>query len=197
MDILSGQPDRLAAAEETLAGCRAFDLPRNRKNQLLQIGSLQALLHKTGGDHDLALDTLRETVLLGQSGGALRYFVDTGPGLVPLLRELHNQGIATAYVGRILAAFDETVVSKPSVPDGQEKAAVSLSPAASDLMGELTNREMEVLLLLAERLTNKEIAQRLTITPRTVKKYTLNLYRKMGVNSRRQAVVRARDLGIL
>jgi LuxR family maltose regulon positive regulatory protein len=61
----------------------------------------------------------------------------------------------------------------------------------------LSNRELDVLLLLGERLTNKEIAERLYISPITVKTHTANIYRKLKVNSRRQAVARALQLGLL
>ncbi len=66
-----------------------------------------------------------------------------------------------------------------------------------DLIETLTNREMDVLLLLADRLTNKEIAQQLGISTETVKQHTINLYRKLHVNNRRRAVAQARDSGIL
>jgi ATP/maltotriose-dependent transcriptional regulator MalT len=65
------------------------------------------------------------------------------------------------------------------------------------ILERLSNREIDVLLLLAERLSNKEIAERFFVSPDTVKKHTINIYRKLGVNDRRQAVVTARTLGIL
>ena len=61
----------------------------------------------------------------------------------------------------------------------------------------LSNREIDVLNLLAERLTNKEISHRLFVSPETVKKHNFNIYRKLGVNDRRQAVAAARKLGVL
>ena len=61
----------------------------------------------------------------------------------------------------------------------------------------LTNREMEVLVSLAQRLTNKEIAQKLGISVATVKRHNVNIYQKMGVGNRRQAIVQARKLGLL
>jgi LuxR family maltose regulon positive regulatory protein len=67
----------------------------------------------------------------------------------------------------------------------------------SPLADPLTGRELEILDLLAQRLSNKEIAAQLVISPRTVKRHTLNIYNKLEVNSRLQAVKKASDLGIL
>jgi LuxR family maltose regulon positive regulatory protein len=61
----------------------------------------------------------------------------------------------------------------------------------------LTNREFEVLSLLAQRLRNKEIAEKLFISPETVKRHTINVYGKLNVHSRREAVDKANALGIL
>ena len=65
------------------------------------------------------------------------------------------------------------------------------------MAGLLTNREVDVLLLLEQRLTNKEIAARLMISPRTVQKHTINLYEKLHAGNRREAIARARALGLL
>ena len=88
------------------------------------------------------------------------------------------------YCAQILAAFPET----------QPKPGMSQTRALEE---PLTSREMEILELLRERLTNKEIANRLVISPGTVKGHTINIYQKLSVNGRRQAVAKAVDLGIL
>jgi LuxR family maltose regulon positive regulatory protein len=99
--------------------------------------------------------------------------------------------VAPDYVRKILQTFpaDRQVetVSRPR----------AVSPEAAALIANLTNREMEVLLLLGERLSNKEISANLYISPGTVKKHTINLYAKMGVKNRRQAVSRAREIGLI
>ena len=64
-------------------------------------------------------------------------------------------------------------------------------------MTELTFRELEILLLLAERLSNKEIASQLTISPRTVQKHTINIYQKLDVKNRREAAQKAHQLGVV
>jgi LuxR family maltose regulon positive regulatory protein len=159
------------------------------KRQLLRIGGLQTLLHHARGEHELALQALREAVLLGVPGGTLRVFVDLGTGLVPYLKTLRDQGTAIDYINRILAAYRPGEVCEP--------VAAPPLPAPVPLLADLTNREMDVLLLLAQRLTNKEIAAELHISPLTVKKHAISLYQKLHVENRRQAAARAREAGII
>ena len=97
--------------------------------------------------------------------------------------------IAPDYARRLLAAFP---VAEP------EQAVPPRTRASSDEMVEpLSERELEVLELIAEGLTNREIASRLFLSLNTVKAHTRNIYGKLGVRSRTQAVARARTLGIL
>jgi LuxR family maltose regulon positive regulatory protein len=193
--IISGKKDRLAVAERILSDSRAFALSRNNKRQLIQIDILLALLYEQRGDRQRALDSLSKGVLLGEPGGALRYFVDLGLELIPLLQKLQDQGTAPAYIQNILNAYDKPELMESVLP--ADEANRTLSPEAVFIMGELTNREMEVLHLLGQRLTNKEIAKKLHVSPNTVKKYSINVYSKLEVDNRRQAVARAVDLGII
>jgi LuxR family maltose regulon positive regulatory protein len=105
--------------------------------------------------------------------------------MAALLKAAASRGIAPAYVRRLLAALE------PPSP-----ATVDEAPP-QPLVEPLTGRELEVLALLAEGLTNREIARRLVISLPTVKSHTRNIYGKLGVHSRRQAVTRARTLDIL
>ena len=109
-----------------------------------------------------------------------------------MLLRLAGQGFGAETVRRILAAF----------PESQEKIATgdpgSQSRAANTRLVEpLTDRELDVLALLRERLSNKDIASQLGLSTTTVKRYTVNLYDKLGVNKRWDAVVKAEALGIL
>ncbi|MCB9423163.1 MAG: response regulator transcription factor, partial [Ardenticatenaceae bacterium] len=116
-------------------------------------------------------------------------FVDEGPAVARLLYEVLSHGIATDYVRQLLAAF----------PVSEPEPTVLLQPESSefDWIEPLSDRELEVLELIADGLTNQEIATQLFLALNTVKAHTRNIYSKLGVNSRIQAVARARDLGIL
>ena len=106
-----------------------------------------------------------------------------------LLYEALSRGIAPDYVQRLLAAFpteeqENTFALKSQDPD-------------SEWIEPLSERETEVLGLIAEGLTNPEISSRLYVSINTVKAHTRNIYSKMGVNNRTHAVAKARTLGIL
>lgn len=150
---------------------------------------LQALAHQAGGEIDLALRRLERALASARPEGHTRVFLDEGPGMARLLREALKRGIAPAYVRRLLAAFSSH----------EPQRAVTTTPQAdrSELAEPLSERELEVLQLIAEGLTNREIADRLYVSLNTVKAHTRNIYGKLGVHSRMQAVAQARDVGVL
>ena len=106
--------------------------------------------------------------------------------MAELLRQLARRGVATEYLNQVLTALD--------LPAKAQPPAVTVE---SETVEPLTERELEVLALLGERLTNQEIAQRLVISPETVKRHASNIYQKLSVHTRRQAAAKARNLGIL
>jgi ATP/maltotriose-dependent transcriptional regulator MalT len=107
-----------------------------------------------------------------------------------LLYQLAEERVAPKYVRQVLAAFPEARAEGDPVRQIRQASR-------SALVEPLTRRESEILLLLARHLTNQEIADTLVISSLTVKKHTINIYQKLGVNSRAQAVAQARALGIL
>ena len=109
-----------------------------------------------------------------------------------LLLRLAEQGFAAETVRRILAAFP---APHKKIETGH--AGSGIRAANARLIEPLTDRELEVLALLRERLSNKEIAHRLVLSPMTVKRHLVNLYGKLGVNKRWDAVIKAEALGIL
>lgn len=186
--ILAGEPAQLAQAETLVIDLLAEVEPLH--NIRLQIGAYatHALLRQAQGRPAEALASLERAVNLAAPRGYLRSFVDLGPALKPLLCALAERGVARDYLAGVLAAY----ALRPEKED-----APALPLPGQTIPELLTPREMEILALLAERWSDKEIATRLVITQNTVRRHSHNLYGKLGVNSRRKAVEVARALGIL
>jgi LuxR family maltose regulon positive regulatory protein len=138
------------------------------------------------------LNALEQAVTLAQPGGFVRVFVDLGPALIELLERLARRGCATAYIEQLLAAF----AAEPAANDRPHPRSDRPAPAVA-MVEPLTDRELAVLALLAQRLSAKEIAQHLTITEKTASSHTAHIFQKLAVNNRRAAVAAARALGLL
>ena len=155
---------------------------------LIDALALKALSADAAGDPSTALEALDNALRLAQPGGLIRPFVDLGDPMRDLLARVWSVGESGDYVGKILSAF-------PSPQAGG--ASMSALMEEGQILEALTTRELEVLELLAERLSNKEIAAQLVISAGTVKGHTIRIYDKLGVGDRRQAVEKAVALGIL
>jgi LuxR family transcriptional regulator, maltose regulon positive regulatory protein len=193
--LARGDPDDLVQAAELLADSRGKAMARHTHRRLIEVGGLEALVYEAQGDEAAALAALRGAVELAAPGGALRLLVDCGPGMIGLLQKLQAAGVAPRYIQQVLAIFDSPTVSTTAlIPSRDAKGGAD----APEIYAEtLTNREIDVLILLAERLSDKEIAARLVLSPETVKKHTAHIYRKLGVDNRRAAAAYARRLGLL
>lgn len=201
--LASGAAHDLAQADALLAERRAQAAARHSRRNLIEIDGLHALVSMAQGDEAAALAALRRAVELAAPGGAVRLLADGGPGLAGLLEKLAADGVAPAYVRQVLAALGAAPSSVAAPPlAAVPLARPALAPAGRTILIDgviesLTNREMDVLLLLAQRLSDKEIAERLVLAPVTVKKHTLHIYQKLGVNNRRAAAEVARQLGLV
>ncbi len=156
---------------------------------LIDVLAFQALLHSAQDRETAAIKSLTKAINLAEPQGFIRLFVDLGPRMADLLARLVDQNTAVDYVEEILIAFR----GDATAPDRQS----AKRPFAHSLIDPLTTRELDILVLLSERLRNKEIADRLFISPDTVKKHLYNIYQKIGVTKRRQAVAKAEALGII
>jgi LuxR family maltose regulon positive regulatory protein len=155
-----------------------------RKHDLIQVLVMTSLAYLDLFRLDQAVESLRDALAIGEAGGYLRVFIDEDMPMVRLLKIVHRRGISVAYVRQLLEAAGEA--------PGE---VVRLTHR--DLIEPITAREIEVLGLVTLGLTNKEISDELYLSIATVKRHITNLYGKLGVASRMEAVQRARQLGLL
>lgn len=191
--ILQGEYNRAAG----LIACLLEDAETGtRWGQVIELLVIQTMLLEAQGRQDEALEALSRALTLAKPGGYVRLFIDEGEPMARLLYQAAENGITPAYTGMLLAAYEQ--------PDnGREPTSMEVVPVSSDgelsstIVEPLSEREIEVLTCIADGLTNREIALRLTIALTTIKSHTRNIYRKLDVNSRTQAVARGKSLGIL
>jgi LuxR family maltose regulon positive regulatory protein len=147
---------------------------------LIAMRLMQAL---AAPNRESALEYITDALTLAQPEKFIRTFIDRGPVLKPLLLEAARQGVFPEYVGEILRAFeDELGPGEVSLPPG---------------VGPLSERELEVLRLLAAGLTNRQIAEQIVVSISTVKSHVHHICNKLDVGNRTQAVARARELDLL
>ena len=160
-----------------------------RVSRVIELLILQALACQAGGDTTRAMTTLERALTLAEQGGFIRIFVDEGSPMARLLQEAVARGITPDYTRRLLAAF-------PGAEPEQISPSKTQDPP-SELIEPLSERELEVLQHIADGLTNPEIAARLFLSLNTVKVHTRNIYGKLNVHSRTQAIARSQELGLL
>jgi LuxR family maltose regulon positive regulatory protein len=179
---ISSLQDVLSLLDRLLADAEA----NARGGSVLEILIVQALALQALHDRTRSLSTLERALTLAAPEGYIRLFVDEGAPMRDLLRQAGARGLVPSYVSTLLEAFE---------PGGE--ASASSAPHPATLIEPLTAREREVLRLLAEGASNREIARRLILSTGTVKKYVYNICGKLGVQSRTQALVRAQALHLL
>jgi LuxR family transcriptional regulator, maltose regulon positive regulatory protein len=157
---------------------------------LVQGLALRALVEQARGEISSAAESITRALEHAGPGRFTRRFIDLGPRLTGLLAELASHGALPKGGQRVLmACWAESVAPTLGLPNRVE--------AAPNLVEALTWRELDVLLLMEGHFTNKEIARLLGLDDETVKRHATNIYRKLRVSGRRDAVLRAYDLGFL
>jgi LuxR family maltose regulon positive regulatory protein len=156
-----------------------------RLGHVIQLLVLQAVVWQQQGNTARALNVLEQALSLGEPEGHVRTFLDQDATLAALLAQAVARDLMPDYAARLLAA------------SGEDVAIPSPSPDASALIEALTDRELEVLDLISRGYSNQDIVDALVISLNTVKKHASNIYGKLGVRSRTQAVARAQELGLL
>ena len=169
-----------AAAAQQLEGWYATAVAGGWQFGAIEVRALQALAAPSVEER---LAYLADALTRAEPEGYVRTFVDKGEPMAALLQEAAARGVASEYTRRLLWAF----ARPPS----------SSRPTAQRLVEPLSDRELEVLRLLAGRRTNREIAQALVISVNTVKTHVKNIYGKLAVHDRRGAATKARELDLL
>ena len=190
-----GHDDCSACLESVEKG---LQMARHHHNTRLEIQFLavKAVALKCAGRLNQALELLENTLSRAEPHGLVRSFVDRGPPMAELLYALSAKRPENLYARSLLEAFGEKVPSKHKTANAAEYPSRTESAHEALLSSGLSRRELDVLRLLSKRLTNREIAEMLFVSPLTVKTHTANIYRKLNVNDRRQAVAQAEQLGI-
>ncbi|MGB5276967.1 MAG: LuxR C-terminal-related transcriptional regulator, partial [Gammaproteobacteria bacterium] len=186
--IASGSQESLQNAIRLLGEIRQQNEACRFTCQTIEVAVLQSMMLEKQGHSDAALAALEEAVTMAQAGGWIRPFVELGRPMVELLERLaaHNGG--TDFLHRVR----KTCVAMSARTTGTAAGTRTSGTAGESWSIEpLTRRELDILELLVERLQNKEIASRLSVSPETVKTHLKHLYQKLDVNNRREASVKA------
>lgn len=188
-----GHPE---AALSQLAGELAIAQRQGRSYRHIKLLVLEALAQQARGSDNAAQRSLHRALQLAEPGGFIRLFLDDGDKIIPLLRTQHaalasetmGEGLALrSFVGRLLDAA------------GQHTGEAARPPGDTGFqpLEPLTDREKEILVYLANGVSNKEMARRIFVSENTVKFHLKNIYSKLAVTSRLQAINAARQMGLL
>jgi LuxR family maltose regulon positive regulatory protein len=158
-----------------------------RMGAVIEILMLQALAYQFPGDIPAALAALERALKLAEPEGYVRMFLDEGAPMVELLRQTAVHGTVSGYAKKLLEAFKNV----------QNRTGSASPPLTQPLIEPLSQRELDILRLFQTELSGPEIANELVIALSTVRTHTKGIYSKLNVNSRRAAVNRAFELGLI
>jgi LuxR family maltose regulon positive regulatory protein len=162
------------------------------QDERLKVMVLQSVAHHAHGEKDRAVHLLGDALAMAESGRFIRLFVDEGTRMARLLSEAAGhpimRGIMPDYTGKLLAVLEA---------EEQQSEDKSYLSKAQPLIEPLSQRELEVLQLIAQGLSNREIGERLFLALVTVKGHNQKIFGKLQVQRRTEAVARARELGLL
>jgi len=176
--------EALNSLDESIHRARAS----NWNAELIRLLGLQAVAFDALGDRTYAKAALLEALAIGAPGGYIWRWLDVGPGIEPLLRDLRGDH----YTSQTFLPYLDSLLDARQAAFGEQ-----VQPQPGGLLDPLTQRELEIMRLICQGYSNPEIASELVVTINTIKKHTSNIYGKLGVSSRTQAIARAHELNLL
>jgi len=199
------QPAARQEAAKLLAEAKTFFAETHNTRFLIETLALLAIALEADQRRADALAVLGTALNLAQPGGLVRVFVDSGASLLSLIDALAQRADAPAMTNQLRKLLRDTAPASSlpplphAIPAAEAGSAVSVTIAGANasLTEPLTARELDVLAAMAQHLTSREIADRLNISTHTIKHHIGNILGKLEVEDRRQAVARARNLGLL
>jgi LuxR family maltose regulon positive regulatory protein len=181
--IMKGDAAAREQATTLLARRRQAAEEEGRRGIQIEALALLALARWQDGDRAGAMTALEQALRLAEPEGYVRLFADLGLPMARLLQKARSRDVMPEYVETLLGAFDADIA-------GSTSSTVTLAEP-------LSPREREVLQLISAGLTNREIADRLSISPQTVKKHADSIFGKLEVSNRTEAAAKARALDLL
>ncbi len=161
---------------------------------MIEILLLQALAYEAQGDFQSAFVPLERALRLAEPEGYVRIFVDEGLPMVRLLGETAVSKTMPHYTNKLLTALKAEGHTLTNIPDPPLVDPPLVDPP---LVDPLSKRELEILILIAAGLKNKEIAEQLVISLNTVLYHIKNIYSKLGVNKRTLAIAKAKEINLI
>ncbi len=190
--IARNGPEDIDAALHALDVLDGMAIATSSPRPRVEILALRALAQLAKGDAVTARTSLIESVELARRSGQIRVYVDLGLPMQNLLGQIAAHRTITGTATRIMGAFE------PNGGNTAYRSSRYTAPAAGPAPSEaLTARELEILTMMVEPISLIQIAQRLNIADGTVRRHSINLYEKLGVHSRWEAVTKAVEQGIL
>ncbi|MCB9097930.1 MAG: hypothetical protein H6632_00205 [Anaerolineales bacterium] len=188
--VAEATPDSLAHALQMAETCLHQAERAYNTRQIIKVTALQALIWSALRHTTKAFESLNRALILAEQGGFVRTFLDMGVPMMELLQQFDHQHDSSLDVKHLLATFaKELDTAGRRELTAQYVQLYNITP--------LTQRELELLELVDQRLTVAEMADRLVISPNTVKKHVSNIYTKLGAKNRREAIATAKEVGLL
>jgi LuxR family maltose regulon positive regulatory protein len=191
VQLATGKRSAVDAAADVLAELGEQVKAQHQRCQLVDILLLQALAQELSGARKVAQELLEQALEIAAPADWSRPFAEVGETMLPLIEAARDRGIEPEFADRLLGRSTE------SRTEQRPWETVESRPQVSEQTDALTNRELDILELLAQRYRNKEIAAKLFISTHTVNYHLKHIYQKLGVSGRRQAVLKAIETGDL